>query len=139
VRLPSLRALLDGDLAGLLLGPRERGVMERLWSSQGGLTVREIHKAFPKLAYTTLLTTLERLYRKGLLARHLLGRAHVYVPAAGRDEFQKRLASGMLGGLLSAGAEPLIATFVEAVSEKDRKLLDALERAVEEKRRTRER
>jgi hypothetical protein len=45
----------------------------------------------------------------------------------------------MLGGLLSAGAEPLIATFVEAVSEKDRKLLDALERAVEEKRRTRER
>jgi predicted transcriptional regulator len=101
------------------------------------LTVREIHNAFPKLAYTTLLTTLERLYRKGLLVRHLLGRAHVYVPAAGRDEFQKRLASGMLGGLLSAGAEPLIATFVEAVSEKDRKLLDTLERAVEEKRRTR--
>jgi predicted transcriptional regulator len=135
VRLPSLRALLDGDLPGMLLGPRERDLMERLWSSGSGSTVRELQGAFPRLAYTTLLTTLDRLYRKGFLERRLVGRAHVYSPAVDREQLKQHLASGLLGGLLRSDAEPLIATFVEAVSEQDKRLLDSLERLVAERRR----
>jgi predicted transcriptional regulator len=137
MRLPSLRALLAGDLTGALLGPRERDVMEFLWGSGEGHTVRELQRAFPRLAYTTLLTTLDRLYRKGLLDRTLLGRAHVYVPTLGRSELHMRLTSGLLGGLLRADAQPLIASFVEAVSQEDGRLLDALGRLVAERRRRR--
>jgi predicted transcriptional regulator len=137
MRLPSLRALLAGDLAGVVLGPREREVMDQLWRAPGSLTVRELHKAFPGLAYTTLLTTLDRLYRKGLLERRLRGRAHAYAPRLGRADLQRRLTSGLLGGLLRADARPLIASFVEAVSEEDSRLLDALGRLVAERRRRR--
>jgi predicted transcriptional regulator len=137
VRLPALRALLAGDLADVVLGPRERGVMEHLWRSPRSLTVRELHGAFPALVYTTLLTTVDRLHRKGLLRRHRVGRAHAYAPCLGRADLLRRLASGLLGGLLRTDARPLMASFVEAVGEQDSGLLDALGRLVAARRRRR--
>ena len=84
------------------------------------------------------MTTLDRLYKKGLLARAKEGRAYLYSPRVTREEFERGVAEDVLGGLLDRtadGAEPLLACIVEAVSERDRALLDELQRLVEEKKR----
>jgi predicted transcriptional regulator len=84
------------------------------------------------------MTTLDRLYKKGLLVREKEGRAYLYSPRVTREEFERGVAEDVLGGLLernSGGAEPLLACIVDAVSEQDRALLDELHRLVEEKRR----
>jgi len=53
------------------LGPLERRVIEVLWSRQDAACVRDLHSDFPEIAYTTLMTTLDRLHRKGVLDRIL--------------------------------------------------------------------
>jgi predicted transcriptional regulator len=126
------------EVVGSTLGKLEMAVMEEAWA-RGRLSVSEIHRAFgERTAYTTWMTTLDRLYKKGLLRREKEGRAYIYSPAVTREEFERGVAEDVLGGLLeqnSGGPEPLLACIVDAVSERDRALLDELHRLVEEKRR----
>ena len=125
------------EVVGSTLGKLERAVMEEVWS-RGRVSVSEVHRAFgERTAYTTWMTTLDRLYKKGLLAREKEGRAYLYSPRVTREEFERGVAEDVLGDLLdrSGGAEPLLACIVDAVSEHDRALLDELHRLVEEKRR----
>jgi predicted transcriptional regulator len=74
------------------LGDLERAVMEQLWGSAaqrpGGASVREVLEALPAergLAYTTVLTVLDRLSKKGLVTRERDGRAWRYTPAGTRE------------------------------------------------------
>jgi predicted transcriptional regulator len=127
------------EVVGSTLGKLERAVMEEVWS-RGRVSVGELHRAFgERTAYTTWMTTLDRLYKKGLLVREKEGRAYIYAPRVTREEFDRGVAEDVLGGLLErdggGGAEPLLACIVDAVSEQDRSLLDELHRLVEEKRR----
>jgi len=112
--------------------------MEAIWRF-GAMSVREVHGRFAgRLAYTTLMTTLDRLYKKSLLERRKQGRAFVYEARLDRDEFEEGLAAGLFGELLSRNARqpaPLLSCFVDAVSERDRQLLDELDRMVQSKRR----
>jgi predicted transcriptional regulator len=104
----------------------------------GAMSVREMHVRFAgRLAYTTLMTTLDRLYKKSLLNRNKQGRAFIYEARLGRDEFENGVAAGLFGELLSRNARPapLLSCFVDAVSERDRQLLDELDRMVQSKRR----
>jgi predicted transcriptional regulator len=122
-----------------LLGPLEQEVLELVWQ-RGTASVRDIHLAFDeRLAYTTLMTTLDRLFKKGLLARHKDGRAFCYSPRATPEELARGLTRRALDGLLGRnpdGVEPLLACIVDAVTEHDRELLDDLDRLIQEKRRT---
>lgn len=126
------------EVVGSTLGKLERAVMEEVWG-RGRVSVGEIHRSFgERTAYTTWMTTLDRLYKKGLLTREKEGRAYLYSARVTRDEFERGVAEDVLGGLLetnSGGAEPLLACIVDAVSDQDRALLDELHRLVEEKRR----
>lgn len=119
------------------LGKLERLVMDETWR-RGLLSVREIYNLFnERIAYTTLMTTLDRLYKKGLLERRKDGRAFLYSPRVTREEFKQGIALDVIDGLLGhnkEGAEPVLACIVDAVSEHDRDLLDELERLVHEKR-----
>lgn len=115
--------------------------MEEVWR-RGEVSVRELHGHFgARAAYTTLMTTLDRLYKKRLLARRKQGRAFLYAPILSRAEFERGVASDVIGALLGAGAdaEPVLACIVETVSDRDRELLDELERLVHEKKRELER
>jgi predicted transcriptional regulator len=120
------------------LGKLERAVMEETWR-RGEISVREMHRAFDeRTAYTTLMTTLDRLHKKGLLARRKDGRAFIYSPSVSREQFKQGVAEDVIEGLLSLGTEsvePVLACIVEAVSEHDRDLLDELDRLVREKKR----
>jgi predicted transcriptional regulator len=119
------------------LGPLETQLLRLLWERGNG-TVRELLDGGQIAgAYTTLMTTLDRLYKKGLLNRVPEGRAFRYSPRQTKEEFKSALLSRALGAMLgdsSHGADPM-SYLVEAVSEHDRSLLDDLERAIDRKRR----
>ncbi len=126
------------EVASLALGKLERQVLDETWRS-GEVTVREVYTAFGEnVAYTTLMTTLDRLYKKKLLQRRKDGRAFLYSPAVSRAEFEHGIREDVIDGLLGRGAEgvePVLACIVDAVSERDRELLDELDRLIKQKRR----
>ncbi|MFE6506316.1 BlaI/MecI/CopY family transcriptional regulator [Nocardioides sp. NPDC057767] len=70
-------------------GHLEAKVMDRLWSADRPLTVREVHALLPtdrQRAYTTVMTVMDKLFRKGVLERELDGKAYRYRPVASRAE-----------------------------------------------------
>src|SRR5688572_28399318 len=114
------------------LGPLEIQVMDGLWRQSGETSIRSLQKHFHGAAYTTLMTTLDRLFKKGLLDRRPRDRAFLYVPRFTREELVKHLAAGVIGQLLGAAsnrwaARPILSTLVEAVGRTDAHLLDELE------------
>jgi predicted transcriptional regulator len=125
----------------LVLGPLEEAVLEAVWGLGGERSVRDVLAAMTGApAYTTIMTTLERLSRKGLLRRRKEGRAFVYAAAVTRSELTRRRASRILGGLLSEGAsapEPILSCLVDAVGAHDRVLLDRLEELIRRKKQER--
>ena len=77
------------------LGDLERVVMDHLWDHAGpeGATVRDVHEALEsdrEIAYTTVMTVLDRLAKKDLVTRERDGRAWRYLAAASREELTAR-------------------------------------------------
>ena len=124
------------------LGALEREVMAVVWQA-GEINVREAGERLDgSVAYTTVMTTMDRLFKKRLLARRKVGRAFVYSAAATRKEMEGAVATELVQSLLQQhGGEPLplLSSLVDAVSDRDRALLDDLERLIREKRRAADR
>ena len=120
------------------LGELERKTLDEV-RRQGETNVGRVCDAFGnEYAYTTLMTTLDRLYKKGLLDRRKEGRAFFYSARYSDEEMERGVARDVIGQLLENGsgrAEPILACIVDGVSDRDLKLLDELERLVAEKRR----
>src|ERR1700722_1536590 len=119
------------------LGPLEQRMLDALWT-RGSATVRElIEGGYDDLAYTTVMTTLDRLFKKGLLTRADEGRAFRYAPRYSRDELQREVAGHAFRQLLDASpASSLPLSFlVEILGERDAQLLDDLQKLVARKRR----
>lgn len=112
------------------LGDLERDVMNQLWDASGPLSVREVLESIDSqdLAYTTVMTVLDRLRRKDLLRRTRQGRAFLYSPTHGRDELTSELMNNALN---SAGQDRTAALvhFTESVSPQEAAAMrNALER-----------
>jgi predicted transcriptional regulator len=120
------------------LGALEREVMDVVWD-RGETSVKDVSERLSSpIAYTTVMTTMDRLFKKQLLTRRKVGRAFVYRAAATRDELEGAVAAELVQSLFDRpgnGSLPLLSTLVDAVSERDRALLDDLERLIQEKRR----
>jgi predicted transcriptional regulator len=119
------------------LGPLERRLLDEVWA-RGSVTVRELlENADLNIAYTTVMTTLDRLYKKQVLSREPEGRAFRYTPRVTREELQRAAAGQAIQELLSSGSTSSLplSYLVEAVTEHDIELLDELRRLVESKRR----
>lgn len=87
------------------LGDLERAVMDHLWDTTGPQTVRQVHESLRAdrgLAYTTVMTVLQRLARKGLVAQIRDDRAHRYAAIHGRDE----LVAGLMVDALDEASGP---------------------------------
>jgi predicted transcriptional regulator len=112
--------------------------MDTLWHS-GALAVRDVCARLTggrALAHTTVMTTLDRLYKKGLLERQRDGRAFRYTARASREALAAGALRRWLDRLLDRGpARPILASLVDAVGEHDRALLPELTRLVREKER----
>lgn len=121
-----------------VLGELESAVMETLWA-QSHQTVNEVEERLRnkrEIAHTTVLTTLDRMYRKGYLTREKQAKAFVYAPRYTRDEFERMLAQEVLGALIGHFTEPALSTFVDLVSDEPG-ALDQLEEKIRAKRRER--
>jgi BlaI family penicillinase repressor len=121
------------------LGDLEERVMAELWREPDGpLSVREVSRRLGRrLAYTTVMTTLDRLYKKGLLDRDKDGVAFRYRARFDRDEYHRRVVKHAVSGLLSRSAEPVLAGFLDAAESIDERHLARLERLIAERRRGR--
>jgi predicted transcriptional regulator len=119
------------------MGHLELTVMDTLWERGDGNVHDVLRWLARPLAYNTVMTTLDRLYKKGLLNRSKRDRAYYYAPRLSRLEWQQKKAEDLLSGFLS-GPEParelLVSCLVEAVGQHDAALLDDLEEKIRLKR-----
>ena len=126
------------EIAGFGLGKLERQVLEEIWRFEGEVSVRDVYRSFgERVAYTTLMTTLDRLHRKKMLDRIKHGRAFFYAARLTRQEFESSRAADALRVALSGDSTaltPLLSFFVQAVSDRDHDLLDELEALVKARR-----
>jgi predicted transcriptional regulator len=119
------------------LGSLERQTLDEVWRKKEVCVHDVVDALGDRFAYTTVMTTLDRLYKKGYLIRRKVGRAYAYSAKWTRDDLQIGLAGDFIVGLIdraTAGAEPVLACIVDAVSDTDRQLLDDLERLVSAKK-----
>jgi predicted transcriptional regulator len=117
-------------------GRLEREVMEVVWQL-GSVSVKDVQAKIPRtIAYTTVMTTLDRLFKKGMLARDRHGRAFRYKAVYTRQDVERAVAAGLLRAMLetSGAARPMLSNLVDAIGEQDRALLDELDALVQEKR-----
>ncbi len=117
------------------LGPLERQIHHAVWA-RGTATVREVlEDGNIWQTYTTIMTTMDRLYRKGLLARVLEGKAFRYSARYSPEEMERVAAVNGIRQLLGSEYASLhLSYLVEAVSAQDEKLLEELQTLVERQR-----
>jgi predicted transcriptional regulator len=115
------------------LGDLERAVMDHLWSASQPQTVRQVHEALCErrdLAYTTVMTVLQRLAKKNLVSQIRDDRAHRYAPVHGRDELVAGLMVDALDQASDSGSrQAALVYFVERVGADE---AEALRRALDE-------
>jgi predicted transcriptional regulator len=115
----------------LIPGRLEAEVMEDLWT-YGASRVRDVMRRLDRsVAYTTVMTTLHRLYRKNLLQRNKDDRAYLYSPLVTREEWKYQVARAVVAKLLTgpqALREVLIASLLEAVGQQEVQLLEEIEK-----------
>lgn len=109
--------------------------MAILWQGDA-LTVREVLRAVAgEPAYTTVMTTLDRLFKKGLLARDKVGTAFVYRAAVSRDEYHHEVVQSAVCDLLRRDTGSVLAAFVDTAATLDEDNLRRLEQLIEAHRR----
>ncbi|MGA4670664.1 BlaI/MecI/CopY family transcriptional regulator [Propionibacteriaceae bacterium Y1923] len=100
-----------------MLGELEAAIMQVLWSSNEPMSVRAVYEQLAeqrKLAYTTVMTVLDRLAKKGRVTRTQEGRAWIYSPSATHSTMVVEAMSELLD---EAGDEAnlVLAQFVEGL------------------------
>ena len=97
-------------------GDLEAVIMRRVWDHDGPVTVRELYEELQReraIAYTTVMSTMDNLHRKGWLARERDGKAYRYTAVASREEYSARL---MGEAMAEAGdTEAVLSHFVAAM------------------------
>jgi predicted transcriptional regulator len=135
---PQRRAEDSEASPSFVLGPLELSVMEVVWQISS-CSVRDVVQSLDRnLAYTTVMTTMDRLFKKGLLDRSKCDRAFLYSARVSKDAWERQRTDDLLAGFL-AGNQPsremLLSCLVDAVGEHDPNLLDELEAKIQSKRR----
>jgi predicted transcriptional regulator len=97
--------------------PLELACLKALWSLREGKVraVQEVVARSRPLAYTTIMTVLDRLVRKGKLNRRKVGRAFVYAPEASRDSMRRAALRELVEGYFD-GSEAELLEFLRPVT-----------------------
>lgn len=117
-------------------GELEAAVMEQIWDSPDGATVPEVHDRLSSqgdIAYTTVMSVVHNLHRKGRLTREREGRTHRYRATASRAEH----SADLMSVALRSGGDPhtILTHFVEQMDPADtRRLVELLARMDEASR-----
>ncbi|MEW6243748.1 MAG: BlaI/MecI/CopY family transcriptional regulator [Bacillota bacterium] len=119
-----------------VLGDLEACVMEIVWQ-MGECSVRDVYERLPldkELAYTTVMTVMSRLSDKGLLIRRPKGKAYIYAPAMGREQYLEKVVGEVMDSLLLTHRDKVISHFLDRLGEADEKTLAELEEIIRKKR-----
>lgn len=131
-----IRPELEGLRASLF--DLEAEIMELVWSSGWDeFSVNDVHGALSErrdIAYTTVMTTVTRLFEKELLERQRDGRRYLYRPAMTRAAFIEAMTRNVLRSLPPGSRETAVALLVEQLEEADDAELDRLEAVIRERR-----
>ncbi|HYZ52388.1 MAG TPA: BlaI/MecI/CopY family transcriptional regulator [Streptosporangiaceae bacterium] len=116
-----------GDVRGF--GDLEAVIMHLVWDHDGPVTVRELFDGLRQeraIAYTTVMSTMDNLHRKGWLDRAKDGKAYRYTATASREEYSARL---MREALADGGdAEVVLSHFVAQMGGEESEALRAVVR-----------
>jgi predicted transcriptional regulator len=127
------RDYLAGSPTVSRIGEREREVMEVLWL-HGSATVQAVaDRLSAALAYTTVMTILDRLFKKGMVTREKQDRAFVYSAAVTASTLEQDRTTGMVRQFFSGSVtsqDVLLSCFVDAVQNYDSELLSHLEEKI---------
>jgi predicted transcriptional regulator len=118
------------------LGALELAVLEALWL-QGALDAKTTHRSVGErrgISLNTVQSTLERLFRKGLLVRRKVSHAFLYTPAVQREELMGQLIGEVVETLSAGRPEPMLAAFVDLAAKVDEENLARLERLIAKRR-----
>jgi predicted transcriptional regulator len=118
------------------LGDLETAVLEHVWAN-GPCDVKAVHRSLGArrgITLNTVQSAMERLFRKGLLAREKVSHAYVYSPRQTREQLGARVVEEAVSRLLAGEAIPVLAAFVDLAARTDEANLDRLERLIAEKR-----
>lgn len=118
------------------LGDLETAVLEHVWA-KGPSDVKAVHRTLGArrgITLNTVQSTMERLFRKGLLAREKVSHAYVYSPRHTREELGARVVEEVVSRLLKGEAVPVLEAFVDLAARTDAANLDRLERLIAERR-----
>ena len=94
-------------------GDLEGPIMDRIWDRDAPVTVRDVFdelSAERTIAYTTVMSTMDNLHRKGWLTREKDGKAYRYTATASREEYSARLMREALDG--GGDTEAVLSHFV---------------------------
>ena len=109
-----------GEVSVARVGELEATVMDRLWAADAPRSVREVMEDLQQdrtIAYTTVMTVLERLFRKGMLTRVEAGRAWVYSPAQSRADYTASVMADTLANATDKAAT--LVHFAERVTSRE--------------------
>lgn len=110
--------------------------MAHLWAA-GPADVKSVHMAIKRIRRNTLNTvqsTMERLYRKGLLAREKVSHAYVYTPCLSREAFGAQVIHDVVRDVLGGTLAPVLAAFVDLTAKTGEAELTRLERLIAARR-----
>ena len=105
-------------------GDLEAVIMDRVWDHAGAVTVRDLFDQLREqrpIAYTTVMSTMDNLHRKGWLARVKVGKAYRYRPTASREEYSARLMREALAD--GGNSEAVLSHFVEQIGAAESEVL----------------
>jgi len=132
-----LRFKLDSEEKGLqaLFGGLEAEIMEILWD-RGPLKGKDIFEAMKdkrKIAYTTVLTVLDRLSKKGFVKKRKRFRSTIFIPTIAKKDFQSLVAQKLVRSAINISNDFAISAFLDIFSEMKSEELEKLSKFIEEK------
>ncbi|OGW13862.1 MAG: hypothetical protein A2035_06495 [Nitrospirae bacterium GWA2_42_11] len=121
---------------GRVLGDLEKSVMDVLWEmseATGREVFEEIEKKKP-VAFTTVLTVMDRLLKKGLIKRIKKGGLYVYKTTLSKDDFVKQVSEEVLQGILDISASSAATSFVDILYKTSPDEIERLSKLIEERK-----
>ncbi|GAC05678.1 MAG: TrmB family transcriptional regulator [Alteromonadaceae bacterium] len=121
------------------LGELEKLVLQYLWSEKEA-DAKQVHSVLGQTranSLSTIQSTLDRLFKKGLLSRTKQGHAHLYRTKVNREALLAKLITNVTSDFVEQGEHSLIAAFSSASANLDDAQLDKLEQLIEQQRKLR--
>jgi predicted transcriptional regulator len=131
--LPVQTFKLDQRGLARLFGELEAQIMEAVWSLGQGTVQDVCDQMGDAFHYKTVMTVMNRLVDKRVLARRRLTRAYVYAASEPREQFLERVSRNVVEGLLQDFGSLAVAQFVDALDAVDPAMLVQLERLIQAK------